>query len=261
MSSVVKGNGVPVRWEELSWEQVAAMRDSGIDLAILPVGATEQHGLHLPMGVDTMSAVAIADGVSARTGFPVLPAIPVGCSLGHSKHWPGTLSLRPETLARVVYEIAEWVQAAGFNRLVILNGHVTNWAPLRCALENVRADFPEVRIALRSIWEITREIGEVYFRDGDTNFHANAAETSLMLHMRPDLVNMSKAMDEPNRSAGCFFSYTVNKESVHGVCGSPSLATAEEGAALLEQCIEQFSAQLLRAHAERIPLEEMPPTL
>ena len=89
MSSVAKGSGAPVRWEELSWEQVAAMRDSGIDLAILPVGATEQHGLHLPMGVDTMSAVAIADGVSARTGFPVLPAIPVGCSLGHSKHWPG----------------------------------------------------------------------------------------------------------------------------------------------------------------------------
>ena len=173
------GTGAPVRWEELTWEQVAALRDGGIDLAILPVGATEQHGLHLPMGVDTLSAVAVAEGVSARTGFPVLPAIPVGCSLGHSKHWPGTLSLRPETLARVVYEIAEWVQAAGFNRLVILNGHVTNWAPLRCALENVRADFPEVRIALRSIWEITREIGEVYFRDGDTNFHANAAETSL----------------------------------------------------------------------------------
>jgi len=221
MNGATKGTGAPVRWEELTWEQVAALRDGGIDLAILPVGATEQHGLHLPMGVDTLSAVAVAEGVSARTGFPVLPAIPVGCSLGHSKHWPGTLSLRPETLARVVYEIAEWVQAAGFNRLVILNGHVTNWAPLRCALENVRADFPEVRIALRSIWEITREIGEVYFRDGDTNFHANAAETSLMLHLRPDLVDMSKAKDEPNRSASCFFSYTVNKESVHGVCGSP----------------------------------------
>jgi len=201
----MKGTGAPVRWEELTWEQVAALRDGGTDLAILPVGATEQHGLHLPMGVDTLSAVAVAEGVSARTGFPVLPAIPVGCSLGHSKHWPGTLSLRPETLARVVYEIAEWVQAAGFNRLVILNGHVTNWAPLRCALENVRADFPEVRIALRSIWEITREIGDVYFRDGDTNFHANAAETSLMLHLRPDLVDMSKARDEPNRSACCFF--------------------------------------------------------
>ena len=91
--------------------------------------------------------------------------------------------------------------AAGFKRLVILKGHVTNWAPLRCALENVRADFPRVRIALRSIWEISR--------DGGTNFHANAAETSLMLHLRPELVDMTKAKNEPDRSACCFFSYTV----------------------------------------------------
>lgn len=251
--------GKPVRWQEMSFEQVAALRDSGIDLAILPVGATEQHGLHLPLGVDTLSAIAVAEGVSARTGFPVLPALPVGCSLGHSKHWPGTLSLRPETLARVVYEIAEWVEAAGFKRLVILNGHVTNWAPLRCALENVRADFPEVRIALRSIWEITRDIGQVYFRDGGTNFHANAAETSLMLHLHPELVDMSKARDEPDRSTCCFFSYTVEKESVHGVCGNPSAASAEDGAALLDLCVRAFSEQLLKAQREKTPLEEMPP--
>ncbi len=255
----MRGNGSPVRWQDLTWEQVAALRDSGIDLAILPVGATEQHALHLPLGVDTLSAVAVAEGVSARTGFPVLPAIPVGCSLGHSKHWPGTLSLRPETLARVVYEIAEWVEAAGFQRLVILNGHVTNWAPLRCALENVRADFPEVRIALRSIWEITREIGEVYFSDGGTNFHANTAETSLMLHLHPELVDMDKATAEPDRSTCCFFSYTVNKESVHGGCGDPTGATAEDGAALLAKCVEEFSIQLVKAQAERNPLEEMPP--
>ena len=256
----MQGTGKPVRWQDLSWEQVAAIRERGIDLAIPPVGATGQHGRPLPLGVDTLSAVAVAEGVSARTGFPVLPALPIGCSLGHSKRWPGTLSLRPETLARVVYEIAEWVEAAGFKRLVILNGHVTNWAPLRCALENVRVDFPEVRIALRSIWEITREIGQVYFRDGGTNFHANAAETSLMLHLHPDLVDMSKAKDEPDRSTCCFFSYTVEKESVHGVCGDPSRATPQDGAALLAKCVEEFSAQLMKAQAERTPLEEMPPT-
>ncbi len=74
----------PVRWEELSWEQIAQIRDDGIDMAILPVGATEQHGLHLPTGVDTLSAVAIAEAASARTGIPVLPAIAYGCSLGQS---------------------------------------------------------------------------------------------------------------------------------------------------------------------------------
>lgn len=144
----------PVLWEELSWEQIANLRDSGMDLVILPVGATEQHALHLPVGVDTFSAVAVAHGVSAHTGIPVLPALPYGCSFGHSKKWPGTISLRPETLSAIILEIAEWVVSAGFTRLVLLNGHVTNWAPLRCGLENVRHQYPELRIGLRSIWEI-----------------------------------------------------------------------------------------------------------
>ena len=96
----------PVKWEELSWEQIAKIRDDGIDMVMLPVGATEQHGLHLPTGVDTLSAVAIAEGVSAVTRIPMLPAMAYGCSLGHSKKWPGTLPLRPETLSKIISELA-----------------------------------------------------------------------------------------------------------------------------------------------------------
>ena len=73
--SVSPAAGRPVRWEELSWQQIAAVRDAGIDMVVLPVGATEQHGLHLPTGVDTLSAVAVAEAASARTGVPVLPAL------------------------------------------------------------------------------------------------------------------------------------------------------------------------------------------
>ena len=253
------GTGTPVRWQELTWEQIEGLTKSGIDLAILPVGATEQHGLHLPLGVDTLSAVAVAEGVSARTGFPVLPPLPVGCSLGHSKRWPGTLSLRPETLARVVYEIAEWVEAAGFKRLVILNGHVTNWAPLRCALENVRADFPEVRIALRSIWEITRDIGAVYFQDGGTNFHANAAETST------DAAS-SSASRRHEQGPGRAGPLGVLLLLIHGREGERARRLRQsltchgrKGALLLEACIAAFSDQLTNAQQERTPLEEMPP--
>ena len=248
--------GQPVRWAELTWEQVAAVRDGGIDMVILPVGATEQHGQHLPTGVDTLSAVAVAEGASARTGIPVLPALAYGCSLGHSTKWPGTLPLRPETLARVAFELAEWVDAAGFKRLLMLNGHVTNWAPLRCALENIRTDLPGFRIALRSVWELSGEVYDYYHADGGTNWHANDAETSLMLHLRPDLVQMAKAVDEPDRAAGCFFSYTVDKESRFGGIGKPRRATAAAGAKLLDGCIEALSAQLRRALEERSPLED-----
>ena len=246
----------PVLWEELTWEQITALRDSGMNLVILPVGATEQHALHLPVGVDTVSASAIASGVSAQTGIPVLPALPYGCSLGHSKKWAGTISLRPETLDKLILEITEWVYSAGFTRILLLNGHVTNWAPLRCGLENVRHTYPDLRIALRSIWEISPKIHDFYHHDA-ANFHANCAETSVMLSLRPDLVQLDKAIDEPDRSAGCFFAYTVNKESIHGGVGSPSKADINFGKTILETCITELSAQLKRAMTEETPLEEM----
>lgn len=249
-------NPSPVRWEEQSWEQIAQIRDAGIDMVILPVGATEQHGLHLPTGVDTLSAVAIAEGASAHTGIPVLPPIAYGCSLGHSKKWPGTLPLRPETLAKMVCEIADWIYSAGFTRMLILNGHVTNFAPLRCGLENIRTDIPEMKISLRSIWELTQEVNEFYTQDGGDNWHANNAETSLMLHLRPDLVNMEKATDEPNRSENCFFSYTVDKESICGGVGQPSQGSERQGQFILDSCVKSLAEKLEGALSEEAPLHE-----
>ncbi|PSB35704.1 creatininase family protein [Stenomitos frigidus] len=250
----------PVLWEELTWEQITELRDRGMNTVILPIGATEQHALHLPVGVDTLSATAVAYGVSAATGIPVLPALPYGCSLGHSKKWAGTISLRPETLSALILEIAEWVVSAGFTRLVLLNGHVTNWAPLRCGLENVRHQYPDLRIALRSLWEISSTIHEFYHHDA-ANFHANCAETSVMLALRPDLVQIEKAMDEPDRSAHCFFAYTVDQESVHGGVGTPSKADEGFGQTILDACITELSAQLQQAMVEKTPLETLPPLL
>ena len=246
----------PIRWEELSWEEVGTLRDSSINTVILPIGATEQHGLHLPTGVDSFSVVAVAEATSARTGIPMLPPLHYGCSMGHSTKWPGTLSLRPETLAKVILELAEYVHASGFRRMLMLNGHVTNWAPLRCGLENIRTDIPELRIALRSVWEISKEVFDFYHADGGTNWHANDAETSIMLHLREDLVRMDKAVDEPDTGASCFYSYTVDKESEYGGVGKPTRAKAEIGQWLLDKCAASLADQLTRAMAEDIPLAE-----
>lgn len=248
----------PVLWQDLSWQEVAALRGRGVTMAILPVGATEQHGPHLPLGVDTLSAEAVARGASARTGIPVLPALSYGCSLGHSPRWPGTLSLRPETLSRIVLEIAEWLLAAGFDRLLMLNGHVTNWAPLRCGLENIRHTHPQMRVALRSLWEISAEAHRRYHADA-ANFHANCAETSLMLALRPDLVHLDRAVDEPDRSAGRFFAYRVCDESLTGTVGSPSRARVEDGRDLLELCIRELAMQLTHALGESAPLSDHTP--
>ena len=210
-------------------------------MAILPIGSTEQHGPHLTLNVDTMSAESVARGVSGQTGVPVLPTLPYGAAWGHTTKWPGTLSLSPATVTQTVVEIGEWLLAAsGFTRLLILNGHMTNFAALRTALETLRFRHPQMRIAVRNLWEISPRVTSVYTADA-SDWHANAAETSLMLAHFPQGVRIDRIADDPDRTGNLFFSYPVDRTSINGATGKPTQATAEQGRSLQEWAIEDLS--------------------
>jgi creatinine amidohydrolase len=243
-----------LRWERLTWCEVAALRRR-LDMAILPVGSTEQHGPHLAMDTDTISATLVAEAVAARTGVPVLPAIPYGCSLGHSHRWPGTLALRPETLTQLVVDVLSWAYGAGFRRLLILNGHVTNHAPLRCALEHLRARFDDCMLALRDVGDVSPRVRAEYCADG-SDWHANCAETALLLARAPDRVRPEQlaAADDPDRTVGLLFSHPVNRTSSNGVTGTPSRATAAAGERLFAMIVEDLSAQVSAGLHEQPPL-------
>ncbi|MEO8603977.1 MAG: creatininase family protein [bacterium] len=243
-----------MRWERLTWCEVAALRQR-LDMAILPVGSTEQHGPHLAMDTDTVSATLLAEAVSARTGVPVLPPIPYGCSLGHSHRWPGTLSLEPETLTRLVVDVLSWAHAAGLRRLLILNGHVTNHAPLRCALEHLRARFDDCMIAVRFVGEVSPRVRSEYFADGE-DWHANCAETALMMAVAPDRVRLDRVADadDPDRTAGLLFSHPVNRTSTNGVTGAPSRATRAAGERLFSMLVDDLTAQVCAGLSETPPL-------
>jgi len=243
----------PILWAQMSWEEVRDLRAGGMDMAILPVGSTEQHGPHLTLNVDTLCAEVVAGAVSARTGVPVLPTIPFGCALGHTRHWPGTLSLAPETLSRVVVEVLEDVVAYGFSRLLILSGHVTNAAPLRCALETLRSRHPELQIAQKHVCEASARVKAIYESDAD-DWHANAAETALMMHLAPESVRASRLFDDPDRTRDLVFSYAVPKTSLEGHTGSPTLATPEMGAHLFDFLVEDWTSWVERALNEKAPL-------
>ncbi len=243
----------PVLWEWLTWEEIGALRESGMDMAILPVGSTEQHGPHLSVNVDTLSAQSVAHAVSARTGVPVLPTLPYGMAWGHTTKWPGTLSLSPATLTAAVVEIGEWLWTASrFGRLLLLNGHVTNMAPLRIALETLRHRQPEMWIALRGVWQISPRVEAVYTADA-ADWHANAAETSLMLARFPQGVRPDKIADDPDRTGGLFFSYPVPRTSAQGATGQPTQASAAQGEALFAQAVGDLTAQIQAALTEDAP--------
>jgi len=243
----------PVLWEWLTHEEVADLRESGMDMAILPVGSTEQHGPHLTVNVDTISAYSVAIAVSGRTGVPVLPALPYGSALGHTRKWAGTLSLSPTTLTTVVVEVGEWLlQASRFSRLLILNGHMTNFGALRSALEILRFKHPEMRVALKGLWEISPRVSQVYNADAD-DWHANAAETSLMMAFHPGGVRKDRIVDDVDRTQGLFFSYPVDRTSEQGATGKPTLSNSEDGHKLFEWEVEDLSRQVIAALTEEPP--------
>jgi creatinine amidohydrolase len=243
-------------WHQLTWEEIGRLPQQGMDTALLPVGATEQHGPHMGCGMDAEIAFQLCRATAADTGAIMLPTLPYGCSLGHSQHWPGTLALQPKTMIDIVKQIGDWVYHSGFRRLLIINTHVTNYAPLRCALEMLRAEYDELMVALINSATISERIREAHFHDAD-DWHANDAETSLMLSLKPEMVRAERISesDDPDRTKDCVFSHPVNRTSTNGVTGRPSLASREKGQQLFAWMVEDLAELVRRGMQEKPPLK------
>lgn len=249
------------RWSDLAWPELGAFFESAPDdVGLLPVGATEQHGPHLPCGTDTILATAICERVSARTGAMVLPPIPVGCSYGHGRQIPGTLSLPPEGLAAVVRQTVLWAAGSGLRRVLIVNAHFGNHASLMVATDHLRLERPDLRAGVVGWWAADAEVAAETGMDGE-DIHANRSETALMLAVAPELVHLDRldGSDDPDRTAGLVFRYTATSLSTNGVTGRPSEATAELGRRLLERTVAAIAAMVERGRREEPPLVDHTP--
>jgi creatinine amidohydrolase len=243
-------------WSQRTWSELPADLAAAQYAAILPVGATEQHGPHLGCGVDAVLAEKLCTAVAARTRVPMLPTLPYGCSLGHSQRWPGTIGLQPTALIELVAQIGDWAYLSGVRRLFMVNTHVTNAAPLRCSLEMLRARHDDLMVALFNSATLSARVREFNVADGE-DWHANNAETSLMLAVAPELVRPSvlAQADDPDRTAGLVFSHPVNRTSTNGVTGTPSAASAAAGQRAFEWMVEDLSALIERGLRETPPLD------
>lgn len=244
-----------MQWSARTWAELPGDLQQAGASAILPVGATEQHGPHLGAGVDFVIAEKLCAVVSERTGVPVLPVIPFGCSLGHSRRWAGTIAVQPITLINYVKDIGDWAYHSGVRRLFIVNAHVTNAAPLRCALEMLRAAHDDLMVALIHTPEISARVRDFHFADG-ADWHANDAETSLMLAIAPELVREDRLgeADDPDRTDACVFAHPVNRTSVNGVTGAPSRASADKGRAWFAMMADDLADTIMRGKGETPPL-------
>ena len=240
------------RLAEMTWPDVADAVRAGATTVVLPLGATEQHGPHLPLGTDTIRALALAERLAERLGPSVLvaPTLPFGCSDEHAG-FPGLLGLQHETLARVIVDLARRLTGWGVRRLVLLSAHGGNGEALDLALALLRQELPDLTVRTNGDLEtIAAALLEVARRDGipanALGLHAGEGETSEMLHLRPDLVraknsapgftgDMEAVLDEL-REGG------LRAVTGEGVLGDPTNAEAGRGARYLDVLTDDLVA-------------------
>jgi creatinine amidohydrolase len=251
LAAELGGSGEPVAWEELTWAE-AGTTAGRIDAVIIPVGAIEQHGPHLPLAVDTLICEAVARSVSAATGVPVIPPLSYGVSASHGD-FAGTVALRPETMIAVVEDVIDSLYASGVRQFILLNGHIWNNGALDVSAEKLRVRHRDARV--RALGYVTMYPGpevDGHVQYGRGLMHANYFETSVMLHLYPELVRMDRAISHVDVDS--FWDYRMDQVSDTGVWGRDvSDADADHGRAEFDRCVATTARAVATAVAEPWP--------
>ncbi len=240
---------------EMSWPQAQA-RLKEVDVALLPVGATEQHGHHLPLDTDSFDALYLAEEVARACKDPkplVLPLVPYGVSYHHDD-FPGTISIGNNTLAQMIYEIGMSAARNGITKLVVINGHGGNAPALNFAAQEINRD-AHIFVAVDT--GETSDVDVYDMIDTPNDVHAGEIETSTSLATRPELVDMKRAKKLVPEFSSAYLGFTskrgvpwyafTKRISESGVMGDPTKATAEKGTkmwAVMTQHLTTFVEQL-----------------
>ena len=240
------------RYEDLTGPEIATEISSS-SILLLPVGAVEQHGPHLPLSVDHViaheTATAVVDECGDELDVWQLPTISISKSSEHA--WsPGTLYLSPETLLAMLRDIGRSITPTGAERLVLLNGHGGNTTLLETALRELRLEFGLKTFLMHPALP-TAYGGSSTENELGMGIHGGLDETSVFMHLRPDQVQLEKAarrvpeaLDKNTHvkfGGSVSFGWLSNDFNPDGYIGDPTGATAERGKQLFERSIATLS--------------------
>jgi creatinine amidohydrolase/Fe(II)-dependent formamide hydrolase-like protein len=248
-------------WEKMTWEEIEEQLKV-VDTAILPCGAIEQHGPHLPVDIDYFDATYMAKKVAATCSDPkpfVLPPIPYGVSY-HHEEFKGTLSVTNDALSRFIYDIGMNLAKNGIKKLILLNGHGDNAPTLSYAAQMINRD-AQIFVCVET--GETSDIDLYDLIETPNDIHAGEIETSTTLAIRPEVVQMEKAVNETLNFGSNYLNYTsdrgvawyvhTKKISNSGVMGDPTKATEEKGKKMWEIMIAhmvKFVEEIKRSKLE-----------
>jgi creatinine amidohydrolase len=202
-------------------------------VGLLIFGACENHGDHMPFGSDFIMPFELAKRVAARyrKNIVIFPPIPYGVS-SHHKDFFMTVSFEPDTMMNVIRDILQSLVNNNIRRILIINGHDGNIAPIELASRIIKERNPKVVIScLESWWTLVGSIDKELFDVWDGLGHGGEAETSAMLAVRPDLVNMTVAPKDviPKLPDNIRIYWKFNELTGTGATGAPRKATRTKG--------------------------------
>ncbi|MEY3299369.1 MAG: hypothetical protein RLZZ597_2629 [Cyanobacteriota bacterium] len=232
----------PLMMGSLSWIEYQQRLQNDDTIVLIPCGALEQHGPHLPLGTDALLSTSVAQGIAEHIDGIVAPTFSYGYKSqpksGGGQHFPGTTSLDGNSLIQLLRDVVRELARQGAKRIVVVNGHYENqWfltEGIELAIRDVGAE-TNLRVMRLEYWDfLTQDILEQIFPDGFPGFaleHAAVIETSLMAHYYPKLVRLDLIPDVPTVEFPSYDVFPLRSEWVpaSGVLSSAKSATAEKG--------------------------------
>lgn len=221
-------------------------------VAILPIGAVEAHGPHLPLGTDNLLAERLAARIAERIDAYVLPTLSYG-QVWSLKNFPGSINISNEALIHFLYDIGYSLHAQGFQVFAMVNGHLGNAVAMKEAARKLYETCPDLKVLYLfypGTSKVVEEIREAPSSHG-SYFHACEIETSYMLHLAPEFVAMDKAI-AGNPEINMLADVTPTPWETFtssAVLGDATLATSEKGEKVIAVALENM-VKLIEAMKE-----------
>ena len=204
------------------------------DTAVLPFGSLEQHGAHLPLSTDCIATEAFANRIAKQMNAYQIPTIPISNCREHMGK-KGSVWMNPDTFYHMVMDICHSLKEQGFKRIVIIQGHGGIFV-LGPAVRQLNATLnPDLFVCVVQYYDFLDEYKKLGIIESDVCLHADELETSVIMHLRPDLVKTDRIIDHKPSVPRPYLSYgSIFCACPEGVWGTPSLASAQKGQKILE---------------------------
>lgn len=248
---------------DLTWKEYEARIHADNPVVLLPIGALEQHGHHMSMNVDVLLPVAVCERVATKVGALVAPAIQYGYKSqqqsGGGNHYPGTTSLDGTTVSHTIRDVIRELARHGVRQLAIMNGHFENTMfiveGIDLGLRELRyAGIDDFRVMILSYWDFVNDpdVIEKLYPEGFPGWdieHGGVFETSLMLALHPQLVDLDKVVDHPPATFPPYdrFPVVAERTPAPGTLSSAKTASREKGEIILDVCVDGISTAIGQA--------------